>query len=163
MMKLDKIDLNILSALQRDGRMTKLRLAEAVHLSPAACWERLRRLEKSGVIRGYTARIDMERIARRVTVLVEVTLKSHRQSDFNRFETAIAREPGIVSCHATGGGIDYIVKIIAPDIDAYQKTMDRLLISEVGIDRYFSYVVTKTVKEDLEPAGLAEALGRKDI
>ncbi len=149
MMKLDKIDLNILSALQRDGRITKLRLAEVVHLSPAACWERLRRLEASGVIRGYTARIDMERITPRVTVLVEITLKSHRQIDFQRFEAAVAREPAIVSCHATGGGIDYIIKVIASDIDAYQKTMDQLLTSEIGIDRYFTYVVTKTVKEAL--------------
>lgn len=146
-MKLDKIDLAILSVLQRDGRITKLKLAEAVHLSPAASWERLRRLETAGVIRGYTARIDMERVARRVTVLVEITLKSHRQTDFQLFEAAVAREPSIVSCHATGGGIDYMLKVIAPDIDAYQRTIDRLLTSEIGIDRYFSYVVTKTVKE----------------
>jgi Lrp/AsnC family transcriptional regulator of ectoine degradation len=151
-MKLDKIDLHILSALQQDGRITKLRLAEIVHLSPAACWERLRRLEASGVIRGYTAKIDMERIVRQVTVLVEITLKSHRQTDFQRFEAAVTREAGIVSCHATGGGIDYMLKIVASDIDAYQKTMDRLLTADVGIDRYFTYVVTKTVKEGQEPA-----------
>lgn len=156
-MKLDKIDLAILSVLQRDGRITKLKLAEAVHLSPAASWERLRRLEAAGVIRGYAAQIDMERIARRVTVLVEITLKSHRQTDFQLFEAAVAREPGIVSCHATGGGIDYMLKIIVPDIDAYQKTIDRLLASEIGIDRYFTYVVTKTVKEGAEPADLGDA------
>lgn len=156
-MKLDKIDLRILSVLQRDGRITKLKLAEAVHLSPAASWERLRRLETAGVIRGYTARIDMEQIARRVTVLVELTLKSHRQTDFQLFEAAVAREPSIVSCHATGGGIDYMLKVIAPDIDAYQRTIDRLLTSEVGIDRYFTYVVTKTVKDSPEPAELTEA------
>jgi Lrp/AsnC family transcriptional regulator of ectoine degradation len=155
-MKLDKIDLAILSVLQRDGRITKLKLAEAVHLSPAASWERLRRLEAAGVIRGYTARIDMARIVRRVTVLVEITLKSHRQTDFQLFEAAVRREPGIVSCHATGGGIDYMLKITAPDIDAYQKTIDRLLASEIGIDRYFTYVVTKTVKEGPEPAELGE-------
>ncbi|MCW5692925.1 MAG: Lrp/AsnC family transcriptional regulator [Pseudolabrys sp.] len=155
-MKLDKIDLRILSVLQRDGRITKLGLAEAVHLSPAACWERLRRLETAGVIRGYSAMIDMEKIARRVTVLVEITLKSHRQTDFQLFEAAVAREPSIVSCHATGGGIDYMLKVIAPDIDAYQKTIDRLLTSEVGIDRYFTYVVTKIVKDGPEPADLAE-------
>lgn len=69
----------------------------------------------------------------------------------------MAREPGIVSCHATGGGIDYMLKIIVPDIDAYQKTIDRLLASEIGIDRYFTYVVTKTVKEGAEPADLGDA------
>jgi Lrp/AsnC family transcriptional regulator of ectoine degradation len=156
-MKLDKIDLHILSALQQDGRITKLRLAKVVHLSPAACWERLRRLEASGVIRGYTAKIDMERIVRRVTVLVEITLKSHRQTDFERFEATVAREPSIVSCHGTGGGIDYMLKVVAPDIDAYQKTMDRLLTADIGIDRYFTYVVTKTVKDAPEPTNLVDA------
>lgn len=156
-MKLDKIDLAILSVLQGDGRITKLKLAQAVHLSPAACWERLRRLEEAGVIRGYSATIDLDKIARRVTVLVEITLKSHRQTDFQLFEAAVAREAAIVSCHATGGGIDYMLKIVVPDIDAYQKTIDRLLASEIGIDRYFTYVVTKTVKTSPELASLVGA------
>ena len=147
MMKLDKIDLRILSALQQDGRITKLRLAATVNLSPAACWERLRRLEEAGIITGYGARIDMERIGRRTTVLVEVSLISHQQADFRRFEAAIAQESAIVSCFATGGGIDYILKIIVPDIDTYQQMMDRLLTREIGIERYFTYVVTKTVKD----------------
>jgi Lrp/AsnC family transcriptional regulator, regulator of ectoine-degradation genes len=162
MLKLDKIDLRILSALQRDGRMTKLRLAEAVHLSPAACWVRLRRLEESGVIAGYGARIDMERIGRRTTVLVEVTLKSHQQVDFHRFEAAIARENAIVACYATGGGIDYILKVIVPDIDTYQRTMDRLLTRDIGINRYFTYVVTKTVKEGQGPDNLEQIFAPDD-
>src|SRR5690606_17441992 len=83
-MKLDKIDLKILAALQRDGRMTKLRLAEAVNLSPTACWERLSRLERSGVIAGYTARINADKLGRRTTVLVEIMLRSHQQADFER-------------------------------------------------------------------------------
>jgi Lrp/AsnC family transcriptional regulator of ectoine degradation len=147
MLKLDKIDFHILSALQRDGRITKLKLAETVNLSPAACWERLRRLEQSGIITGYGARIDMERIGRRTTVLVEVTLKSHHRADFQKFESAIARESAVVSCFATGGGIDYLLKVVVPDIDAYQHMMDGLLTREIGIERYFTYVVTKTVKD----------------
>ena len=145
-MKLDKIDLKILAALQRDGRMTKLRLAEAVNLSPTACWERLSRLEKSGVITGYTARINADRLARRTTVLVEIMLKSHQQSDFQRFEAAVLKEPAIISCDATGGGVDYILKIVSEDIDAYQRLIDKLLRLELGIERYFTYVVTKNVK-----------------
>jgi Lrp/AsnC family transcriptional regulator, regulator of ectoine-degradation genes len=145
-MKLDKIDLKILAALQIDGRMTKLKLAEAVNLSPTACWERLSRLEKSGVITGYTARINPEKFGRRTTVLVEIMLKSHQQADFQRFETAIMKEPSIISCDATGGGVDYILKVAADDIDAYQRLIDRLLTQELGIDRYFTYIVTKSVK-----------------
>jgi Lrp/AsnC family transcriptional regulator of ectoine degradation len=145
-MKLDKIDLKILAALQRDGRMTKLRLAEAVNLSPTACWERLSRLEKAGVITGYTARINMDKLVRRTTVLMEIMLKSHQQADFQRFEAAILKEPAIVSCDATGGGVDYILKVVSEDIDAYQRLIDKLLQLDLGIERYFTYVVTKNVK-----------------
>jgi len=145
-MNLDKIDLKILAALQKDGRMTKIRLAEAVNLSPTACWERLSRLEKSGVIAGYTARINPDKLSRRTAVLVEIMLKSHQQSDFDRFEEAILKEPAIVSCDATGGGVDYILKIVAEDIDAYQRLIDKLLRLDLGIERYFTYVITKNVK-----------------
>jgi len=145
-MKLDRIDLKILSALQNDGRMTKLRLAEVVNLSPTACWERLKRLETSGVITGYTARINLDAVVRRIAVLVEVTLKSHQLSDFQRFEAAVLKEPSIVACDATGGGVDYILKVVCDDIDSYQRLMDRLLTQDLGIERYFTYIVTKSVK-----------------
>jgi Lrp/AsnC family transcriptional regulator of ectoine degradation len=156
-MKLDKIDLKILSALQSDGRMTKLRLAEAVNLSPAACWERLNRLEKGGVIAGYSARINLDKVVRRTTVLVEIMLKSHQQADFQRFEAAILKEPAVVACDATGGGVDYILKVVADDIDAYQRLIDRLLQLDLGIERYFTYVVTKSVKAQDGVAGLPAA------
>jgi Lrp/AsnC family transcriptional regulator of ectoine degradation len=144
-MKLDTIDLKIVAALQRDGRMTKLKLAEAVALSPAACWERLRRLESGGVIKGYTAIVDLAPEAPRTTVIVEISLKSHQQADFRRFEEAVAREPAVVACDATGGGIDYIMRVVTPDIDSYQRLIDRLLEPAIGIERYYTYVVTKSV------------------
>jgi len=146
MLKLDRIDLKILGALQRDGRMTKLALAATVNLSAAACWERLRRLEAAEVISGYSARIDATKIGRFTTVLVEIMLKSHRQSDFQRFEAMAVREAAIVSCDAVGGGVDYLLRVVAPDIDSYQGLIDRLLSEDLGIDRYFTYVVTKTIK-----------------
>jgi Lrp/AsnC family transcriptional regulator of ectoine degradation len=146
MVKLDKIDLKILRALQDDGRITKLNLAARANLSAAACWERLRRLEQTGIISGYSAGIDAAKIGRFTTVLVEIMLKSHRQSDFQRFEAAVRREPAIVGCDAVGGGLDYLLRIVAPDIDAYQRLIDRLLSEDLGIDRYFTYVVTKTIK-----------------
>lgn len=151
MTKLDKTDLKILAALQRDGRMTKLRLAEAANLSPTACWDRLRRLERSGVIAGYSVRIDRSRIAPESTVLVEVTLKGHTHADFARFETAVRQQPEIVVCDATGGGIDYLLRVVTRDIASYQALMESLLARELGIARYFSYVVTKRIK-DAEPA-----------
>ncbi|MCK0198771.1 Lrp/AsnC family transcriptional regulator [Ancylobacter sp. 6x-1] len=144
-MKLDAIDLRIIDALRRDGRMTKLKLAEAAGLSPAACWERLRRLEDGGVIRGYTAIVDLDAAAPRTTVIVEISLKSHQQADFRRFEQAVGKEPAIVACDATGGGIDYVLRVVVPDIDSYQRLIDRLLDPAIGIERYFTYVVTKSV------------------
>ncbi|KAB2885910.1 MAG: Lrp/AsnC family transcriptional regulator [Albidovulum sp.] len=153
-MKLDAIDLRILDAVQRDGRITKLRLAELAGISPTPCWLRLRKLERAGIIAGYHARLAPRRIAPFATVLVEVTLANHRQSDFERFERAVAAMEEIVSCWSVGGGVDYILKIVAKDIDAYQRLIDRMLATEIGIDRYFTYIVTKSVKEE-EPLPLA--------
>ena len=146
--KLDPIDLRILDAIQRDGRITKLALAEKVGLSPTPCWMRLRKLEKAGIVSGYHASISMRAIAPVATVLMEVTLASHRQADFDRFERVVRDIPEIVACWSVGGGVDYVLKVMARDIDAYQRLVDGLLEREIGIDRYFTYIVTKTVKEE---------------
>lgn len=148
-MKLDSYDLNILLTLQREGRMTKLKLAEAINLSPSACWERLLRLEQNGVIRGYHAEIDLDRLVKTITVWVELNLKHHRAHDFNRFEQAVRVQPEVVECFATGGGIDYLVKIVTDDITSYQRLIDRWLADDIGIDRYFTYIVTKQVKQSM--------------
>jgi Lrp/AsnC family transcriptional regulator of ectoine degradation len=147
-LKLDAIDLKILEAIQRDGRITKLALAGAVGLSPTPCWMRLAKLEKAGIVSGYHARVAMRVIAPVAVVLMEVTLASHRQADFDRFERAVRAVPEIVACWSVGGGVDYLMKVMARDIDAYQRLVDGLLEREIGIDRYFTYIVTKTVKEE---------------
>jgi Lrp/AsnC family transcriptional regulator of ectoine degradation len=148
-MKLDAIDLRILEAIQENGRITKLALAEKAGLSPTPCWLRLRKLEKAGIVSGYHARIAVRRVAPVASVMMEVTLSNHRQTDFDRFERAVAVTPEIVACWSVGGGVDYILKIMAADIDAYQRLVDSLLDRELGIDRYFTYIVTKTVKEEI--------------
>jgi Lrp/AsnC family transcriptional regulator of ectoine degradation len=145
--RLDAIDLKILDAIQRDGRITKLALAEKVGLSPTPCWMRLRKLEKAGLVAGYHARIAVRSITPVATVLMEVTLGNHRQADFDRFERSIRDIPEILACWAVGGGVDYVLKVMARDIDAYQRLVDGLLQREIGIDRYFTYIVTKTVKD----------------
>ncbi|WP_065091782.1 Lrp/AsnC family transcriptional regulator [Rhizobium leucaenae] len=147
-MKLDALDVRILDAIQRDGRITKLALAEKVGLSPTPCWVRLRKLEKAGIVTGYHARIAHRRIASIMSVIVEVTLANHKQSDFERFERAIAVIPQVIGCWSVGGGLDYFLKVMAPDIDAYQRLIDSLLDRELGIERYFTYIVTKTLKDE---------------
>lgn len=153
-LKLDSVDLRILDAVQRDGRITKIALAEKVGLSPTPAWLRLRKLEKAGVVSGYHADVDLKVVTPIATVMVEVTLRSHRQADFDRFERAVRQSPEIVSCWSVGGGIDYLLKVVARDIDTYQRFIDGLLEREVGIDRYFTYIVTRTVKENEPPSAV---------
>jgi len=146
--KLDKQDIGILVALQKDGRLTKTKLAEVIHLSPTACWERLKRLEDAGIVSSYHAKINLEKFVRPTTVMVEITLKRHQIEDFKKFENAVQEIPEITECLATGGGIDYIMKLVAPDVDYYQRVMDQMLVADIGIDKYFTYIVTKPVKSN---------------
>jgi Lrp/AsnC family transcriptional regulator of ectoine degradation len=161
MLKLDAVDLRILDAILRDGRITKLALADKVGLSPTPCWMRLQKLEKSGIVSGYHAHLNLRKIAPVATVLMEVTLANHRQADFDRFERAISGLDEVVACWSVGGGVDYMVKVMTPDIDTYQRFVDGLLDREIGIERYFTYIVTKTVKEEVARplAGLLPDLG----
>jgi len=146
-MRLDRYDVQILVELQREGRMTKVRLAERIGLSPSPCWERLRRLEEAGVIRGYHAEVDLARVVGAETILVDITLRAHEAADFERFERAIRALPEVVECYAVGGGVDYKLKVVALDLDHYQRLLDGLLEADVGIHRYFTYVVTKPIKD----------------
>lgn len=147
MLKLDDRDLKILSILQKEGRISKTALAERVNLTPAPCWERLKRLEEAGIITGYRAEVALSRIAPHVTVFVAVELEDHRAENFQLFERAVQKVDEIVGCWAVGGGFDYILQVVARDIDAYQRLVDRLLEIRLGLKRYFTYIVTKPVKQ----------------
>ncbi|MFM0221071.1 Lrp/AsnC family transcriptional regulator [Paraburkholderia dipogonis] len=149
-MKLDRYDLAILRILAYDGRITKSRLAEEINLSISPAWERVKRLEESGVIRGYRAEIDWVRAFKGSRVVVEVTLARHTAQDMRRFEERIAAAPEVVQCHATGGGVDYVMHVMSRDIDHYQRFIDSLLTDELGIEKYFTYIVTKVVKSSAE-------------
>ncbi len=146
MIKLDARDFDILRVLSREGRMSKARLSEAIGLSPTPVWERLKKLEKAGVVEGYGARINLRKLGPSVTVFVSVELSDHRQASFRAFEAAIADRPEISACWALGGGFDYLLQVVARDIEAYQVLIDALLDAQIGIERYFTYIVTKQVK-----------------
>ncbi|MGE0718920.1 MAG: Lrp/AsnC family transcriptional regulator [Alphaproteobacteria bacterium] len=143
---LSEADVRILATLQREGRISKSALAAKVNLSASACFERMRRLEKQKVILSYHANLNLRALAQLHTFFTEVTLKSHHAYDFRRFEGLILTVPEIVECHALGGGIDYVMKVVTRDVEEYQALIDRLLEAEIGIDRYFTYIVTKAVK-----------------
>ncbi|WP_404933147.1 Lrp/AsnC family transcriptional regulator [Nitratireductor sp. ac15] len=147
MLKLDDRDLKILGILQREGRISKAALAERVNLTPAPCWERLKRLEKAGIITGYRAEVALAKLAPHIAVFMAAELAGHRAEDFQRFERSVQDIDEITGCWAVGGGFDYILQIIARDIDTYQRLVDRLLEMNVGLARYFTYIVTKPVKQ----------------
>jgi Lrp/AsnC family transcriptional regulator of ectoine degradation len=154
MVALDPTDLAILKVLARDGRITKAALAEAVGLSPTPCWNRLKRLEKAGVIEGYGARFDLRKLGPSVTVFVAVEIADHTAASFRIFENALSRYDEITGCWALGGGYDYLMQVVTRDIDAYQRLMDVMLDARIGLSRYFTYIVTKPVKGGPPPLGL---------
>jgi Lrp/AsnC family transcriptional regulator of ectoine degradation len=153
-LKLDARDIKILSILQVEGRIPKAALAERVNLSATPCWERLRRLEEAGIIESYGAQISLKALGPVTIVFVQIEIENHRKEDFARFERAIARIPEVIECWAVGGGSDYFCKVIVRHLADYQALIERLLASEIGIKRYYSYVVTMPVKNEPIPVGL---------
>ncbi|MDE3114287.1 MAG: Lrp/AsnC family transcriptional regulator, partial [Pseudomonadota bacterium] len=143
-LKLDRIDLKILSELQRSGRMTNVELADAVGLSPSPCLTRLKRLEKAGYITGYGARIDLNKLGEFITVFTEITLADHRITDFSLFESRIRNIDEVVECHLVSGGYDYLLKFVARGVAHYQSIIENMLESNLGIEKYFSYIVIKS-------------------
>ncbi|HMQ93771.1 MAG TPA: Lrp/AsnC family transcriptional regulator [Amaricoccus sp.] len=148
---LDDRDLQILTVLSREGRITKAELARRINLSATPAWERMKRLEAEGYIEGYRAEVALARIAPHVTVFVTVELDNHRAETFRSFEQAIARHEEIQAAWAIGGGYDYLLKVVSRDIDSYQRLIDALLAERIGLRRYFTYVVTKDVKTASAP------------
>jgi len=143
-LKLDRIDLKILSKLQQSGRITNVELADAVGLSPSPCLTRVKRLEQSGYITGYGAHLNLAKLGDYLTVFTEVTLTEHRRGDFSRFESRIIKIDEIVECHLVSGGYDYLLKFVARGVSQYQSIVENMLDNDFGIEKYFSYVVIKS-------------------
>ncbi len=144
--KLDRTDLKILGLLQTEGRITNLKLAERVGLSPSPCLERVKRLEAAGYIKRYAAEIDLDQLCRNVLVFAEVTLKSQRSEDYERFEGVIAKIPEVIEAYSIGGGYDYLLKFVCADVRDYQILSEKMINSDMGIDKFFSHIVIKPVK-----------------
>ncbi|GGA26993.1 Lrp/AsnC family transcriptional regulator [Neptunicoccus cionae] len=144
--KLDKRDIAILKTLSAEGRISKTALADRVNLSATACWDRLQRLESSGLIKGYHAEVELRKLAPHVTVFVLAELANHNAEAFQTFEAIIESHPEITGCWALGGGFDYLLQVISRDIESYQQLIDTVLEEDAGLTRYFTYIVTKAVK-----------------
>jgi len=154
MLQLDRIDIEILRVLAREARITKAELARRVGLSASPAWERMRRLERAGLIQGYEARISLKAAAPHVMVFVAVELEAHTSAHFQLFERAIGKVDEIIACWALGGGYDYLLQVVTRDIDSYQTLIDTLLEAHIGLARYFTYIVTKPVKSAPLPLDL---------
>lgn len=137
--------------MSAEGRISKAELAERVGLSPTPCWNRLKKMEKAGVIESYHAKINLKKIAPHVIVFVAAELADHTAASFRAFEAAVNRYDEVVACWALGGGFDYLMQIITRDIDEYQRLIDQMLEARLGLSRYFTYIVTKPVKGDGVP------------
>jgi DNA-binding Lrp family transcriptional regulator len=142
--KLDRIDLNILVQLQKDGRMTNANLAVAVGLSASPCLQRVKRLETAGYITGYGAQINLTKLTESITVFTQVTLVDHRKEDFVKFEAILRNVEELMECHLVSGGYDYLLRFVSRSINHYQERMENLLERNIGIEKYFSYVVLKS-------------------
>jgi Lrp/AsnC family transcriptional regulator of ectoine degradation len=162
MLKLDDRDVKILSILAREGRISKAELARRVNLSAAPAWERMKRLEEAGIITGYHASVALKKLGPHLVVFLAAELESHRAQDFQAFERAIAPLDEVVACWAVGGGFDYILQVVTRDIDSYQRLVDHLLEAKAGLSRYFTYVVTKPVKQGPLPLEQLLALPAKE-
>ncbi|RBP79479.1 Lrp/AsnC family transcriptional regulator [Marinomonas rhizomae] len=123
---MNKTDLDILSYLQSDGRLTNVALAEEIHLSPSPCLRRVKQLEEAGVIEGYHARIDRQKAGFSMTVFVEVRLKSHAGDKHIVFEKAILEMEDIISAHLVSGIADYRLEVVAVDLQDYERILQAL-------------------------------------
>jgi DNA-binding Lrp family transcriptional regulator len=142
---LDRIDIKILAALQRDGRSTIQNLAQKVGLSPRASLERVRRLESAGIIAGYQAVLDLGRLSRPVNVFAEIILE--KQANSRRFEKRIAALEEAVECWEVSGTVDYVARFVCADLAAYEQLTSDLIDDEtLGVARIVSHVALRPVR-----------------
>ena len=160
MYKLDERDIQILSILQEEGRITKTALADRLNLSLTPSWDRLQRLEEEGIIESYGARLSSPFLKNFHLVITEVELESHKEGQFARFENAIMGFDEVLSCWSVGGGLDYILKVLVKDVSDYQGFLKRVLKADIGLRRYFSYAVLDKIKDtEIVPGSLIRRSG----
>lgn len=141
---LDRLDLRILAQLQSQGRLTYQELGDSVGLSASPCLQRVKRLEKQGLIEGYGAWVAIDKLRDMTGVFTSITLNAHTHPDFMRFETKLREYPELLECHLVSGGFDYLLKWCTRSVAHYQQIIESLLQSDVGINKYFSYIVIKS-------------------
>jgi Lrp/AsnC family leucine-responsive transcriptional regulator len=149
--KLDGYDKRILAALQRDGRLTNVQLAEEIGLSPSPCLRRVRQLEETGVIRGYQASLEAEAVGLGLTVFVGVKVERHHEVEAENFRLAVLALPEVISAFLVSGESDFLLHVVVPDLRDYERFLTESLLRLPGVRDIRSNFAIKTIKP---PGGL---------
>ncbi|MCK8046981.1 MULTISPECIES: leucine-responsive transcriptional regulator Lrp [Shewanella] len=144
---LDRIDRNILNELQIDGRISNVELSKRVGLSPTPCLERVKRLEKQGYIKGYTALVNPHYLGASLLVFVEITLNRDTAEVFDKFNKAVQLLDDIQECHLVSGDFDYLLKTRVSDMSAYRRLLGETLLKLPAVSDTRTYVVMEEVKQ----------------
>ena len=144
----DAIDLKLLAELQENGRITNVELATKVGLTAPPCLRRMRTLEQSGAIRGYHAEIDPSALGYSIMVFAMVSLKSQAEEDLRGFETHVRALPEVRECHMLNGEIDFILKIVAHDLQTFQEFLTSKLTSAPNVSSVKTSLTIRTAKDE---------------
>lgn len=143
---LDAYDHRILAALQRDGRLSNVQLAEEIGLSPSPCLRRVRLLEEAGVIRRYTAELGRDEVGLGLTVFVGIKVERHRDDQAEAFRQAVIDLPEVVSVHLVSGESDFLLQVVVPDLRGYERLLTSTLLKLPGVSDIRSNFAIQTVK-----------------
>jgi Lrp/AsnC family transcriptional regulator, leucine-responsive regulatory protein len=144
---LDETDVQILNLLQNDGRITNAELAKRVGLSPPSVLQRVRSLEKAGLVRGYVALLEPERLGLRITALVMISLSLHQEQPIERFRRSIQEIPEIIECYHVSGDFDFLLKVVVRDMRSYEVFLREKLSKIKGIGKITTNFVLATNKQ----------------
>jgi DNA-binding Lrp family transcriptional regulator len=144
---IDDFDRKILALLQADARLTNNDLSERVNLSPSQCSRRRQRLEEEGLIRGYRAVLDRDRLGFPLVNIISVTLATHNRDNARRFAELLARLPEVLEAHALTGEMDYFVKVVTPDLKSLAEFVNDVLLPHESVQHVKTSIVLQTLKE----------------
>lgn len=147
-LNLDSIDLKLLAELQSNGRITNVDLADKVGLTAPPCLRRMRTLEQTGVIKSYHAHIDPASLGYTITVFAMVSLKSQAEEDLKAFEHHVLSLPDVRECHMLNGEIDFILKILARDLQSFQELLTSKLTSAPNVSSVKTSLTIRTAKDE---------------
>jgi Lrp/AsnC family leucine-responsive transcriptional regulator len=144
---IDRIDLQILATLQRQGRIANVALAKRVNLSPSPCLERVKRLEAAGLIQSYGAKLDAAALGFGTSAFIQVTLDRTTADVFDQFRDAVIPIAEVAECHMVAGGFDYLLKLRLADMEAYRQVL-AVIVDLPGVAQTHTYVVIEVIKQD---------------